>query len=323
MNKLRKTLLLALLSVIIFTPHTIAENIIIFDDSTPNQNDNIEHNDNRIIFEDEFENKQPIIVVSTPIPTPTVTPTTIPTQTPQIKPTLSSTAQPIDEEKPLSGIKIGIDPGHQRHANTQRETISPTSSKTKIKVTGGTSGVTTGIPEYKTVLEISFKLKDILEKNGATVFMTRTSHDVDISNQDRAKMMNDLNVDLMLRIHCDGVDNRTSNGVALYTSESNSIAIQSQLYAEKILHRIVEFTNAKNNGIVVNDNYTGQNWATVPCIMIECGFMSNPTEDMLLNSDEYQEKIAKGITEGIIDCFKDQSEIQYNNYSQPTQIPYG
>ena len=131
--------------------------------------------------------------------------------------------------------------------------------------------------------------------------MTRTHHDVNISNQERAKMMNELGVDLVLRIHCDGADNRSKHGIAVYCSKSNAIAAESYRACEAILPALCEVTGAKNNGIISNDNYTGQNWSTVPCLMVECGFASNPEEDVLLNSEDYQWKLANGMTQGIID----------------------
>ena len=205
------------------------------------------------------------------------------------------------ESLPLRGVKIGIDPGHQAHGNNQKETVAPNSSKTKAKVTSGTAGVASRIPEYVTVLEISLKLRDALESQGAEVYMTRQTHDVDISNQERAKMMNELGVDLVLRVHCDGVDNRSKRGIALYCSRSNDIAEESRRACEAILPAVCAATGANNNGIVSNDNYTGQNWSTVPCLMVECGFLSNPDEDWLLNDGDYQWKLARGLTEGIID----------------------
>ena len=102
----------------------------------------------------------------------------------------------VEQPKPLSGVKIGIDPGHQAKGNNQKETVAPNSKKTKPKVSSGTAGVKTRIPEYKTVLEISLKLREALEAQGAEVYMTRETHDVNISNQERAKMMNAIGVDL-------------------------------------------------------------------------------------------------------------------------------
>lgn len=203
----------------------------------------------------------------------------------------------------LTGIRIGIDPGHQRYANTAQEAVAPGSSQTKYKVTGGAVGVSTGIPEYVTVLDISLMLRDKLAAAGAEVYMTRESHDVNLSNQERARMMNECHVDLMLRVHCDSLQNAGASGTALYVSQSNAIAAQSRAYAEIMLPLICAATGAQNRGIVQNDNYTGQNWAEVPCMMIECGFLSNPQEDVLLNTPDYQQRLTDGILNGIIACF--------------------
>ena len=218
-----------------------------------------------------------------------------------LPPVPSVVMQLVESEKPLSGVKIGIDPGHQARGNNEKETIAPGSKKTKPKVSSGTAGVKTRIPEYKTTLEISLKLRDALVEQGAEVYMTRETHDVNISNQERAKMMNALGVDLVLRIHCDGAENRSKHGIALYCSKSNSIAAESYRACEAILPAVCAVTGAKNNGIISNDNYTGQNWSTVPCRMVECGFASNPEEDVLLNTEDYQWKLAEGLTQGIID----------------------
>ena len=207
----------------------------------------------------------------------------------------------VAREKPLSGVKIGIDPGHQARGNSGREAVAPNSGQTKAKVTSGTTGVETRVPEYVTVLEISLKLRDALESRGAEVHMTRETHDVDISNQERARMMNELGVDLVLRVHCDGAQSASVSGIALYCSRSNAIAEESRRAAEAILPRVCEVTGAKANGIVQNDNYTGMNWSEVPCVMVECGFLSNPDEDRLLNDEDYQWKLATGLTNGVID----------------------
>ena len=232
---------------------------------------------------------------------------TIPHTTSLTVSTVTSTTLPQTvkqmQNRSLSGIKIGLDPGHQRHANLEQETIAPNSKETKRKVSGGTAGVSTGIPEYETVLDISFMLREKLQALGAEVYMTRESHDVNISNQERTKMMNELGVDIMLRIHCDGSENPASSGTTLYVSKSNAIAKQSKEYAETILPCMTDATGAKSNGVRQSDTYTGNNWATVPCILMECGFMSNPAEDVLLNSADYQQKLTDGIVNGLLECF--------------------
>ena len=87
---------------------------------------------------------------------------------------------------------IVIDPGHQAKANLEQEPIGPDARETKYKVTGGTTGVVTGKPEYVLTLEAANLLKAHLEKKGFQVILTRTSHDVDISNQERAEIANNM-----------------------------------------------------------------------------------------------------------------------------------
>lgn len=228
-------------------------------------------------------------------------PTPEPAQT--VEPDAQDT-EPDAEPGRLAGIVIGIDPGHQAHGNSQKEAVAPGSREKKAKVSSGTDGVVTDIPEYVTVLEISFQLRDALLAEGAEVYMTREEHDVDISNQERAKMMNDLGCDLVLRIHCDGADSSRANGIGLYVNESFPISEASYAAAEAILPRMCEATGAKERGIFESDSYTGLNWSEVPCILVECGFMSNPREDELLNTPEYQRLLARGMVEGICDYFE-------------------
>ena len=227
-------------------------------------------------------------------------PTPEPAQT--VEPDAQDT-EPDAEPGRLAGIVIGIDPGHQAHGNSQKEAVAPGSREKKAKVSSGTDGVVTDIPEYITVLEIAFQLRDALLAEGAEVYMTREEHDVDISNQERAKMMNDLGCDLVLRIHCDGADSSRANGIGLYVNESFPISEASYAAAEAILPRMCEATGAKERGIFESDSYTGLNWSEVPCILVECGFMSNPREDELLNTPEYQRLLARGMVEGICDYF--------------------
>ena len=227
--------------------------------------------------------------IAAPEPTATAAPTPEPTATP--------------EPGRLAGLKIGIDPGHQAHGNNEKEAIAPGSKEKKPKVASGTKGRKTGIPEYMTVLEISFKLRDALEAEGAEVKMTRETHDVDISNQERAIMMNEWGADLVLRIHCDGSTKKSANGIGLFVNKSFPISKESRRAAEAILPRMVEATGAKKRGVYERDTYTGLNWSEVPCILVECGYLTNPDEDERLNDHDYQLLLAEGMVEGICDYF--------------------
>lgn len=242
---------------------------------------------------------------------PTDTATARPTET-AAEPTNTAKAEVVvpadpmaqtepDIPLPLEGIKIGIDPGHQAKGNNEQEPVAPDSTETKAKVSSGTQGVVTRVPEYVVNLDVSLQLRDLLEELGAEVYMTRESHDVDISNIERATMMNELEVDLVLRIHCNGSTNKEHHGISLYVKPDGDGAEESYEAAEAILPAMVEETGAKSLGIYVRDSYSGLNWSEVPSILVEMGFMSNEEEDKKLCDSDYQMKLVAGMVRGIAD----------------------
>lgn len=203
----------------------------------------------------------------------------------------------------LAGYVIGIDPGHQSKANYDKEPIAPGSSEMKAKVSSGTQGVTTRIPEYEVNLQVSLKLKAALEAEGATVIMTRETNDVDISNMERAVMCNEAGCDIVLRIHCNGAEDRSVNGIGLYVRATGACAEDSYAASEVILPAMAQATGAREQGIFRRDTYTGLNWSEVPCILVEMGYMSNPEEDEKLCSEDYQDKLVAGMVEGLCGYF--------------------
>ncbi|MCQ2437982.1 MAG: N-acetylmuramoyl-L-alanine amidase, partial [Clostridia bacterium] len=205
--------------------------------------------------------------------------------------------------KRLEGIVIGIDPGHQAHADNGQEPIAPGSIETKDRVASGTAGVVTRVNEYEVDLNISLQLRDALIAQGATVVMTRQTNDVNISNMERALLMNGSGVNLVLRLHCNGSSNHDDNGIGLYVTKTGGIADASYMAAEKILPYMTAATGARRDGIFKRDSYTGLNWSTVPAILVEMGYMSNPAEDMKLNDPAYQAQLVNGMVEGICACF--------------------
>ena len=216
--------------------------------------------------------------------------------------TEAPTPEPTETPR-LYGLRIGIDPGHQERANSEREPVAPNSSETKAKVASGTSGVSTGVPEYITNLEIALKLRDALEAQGCEVYMTRETNDVDISNMERAEMMNGLGVDLVLRLHCDGSTDRSANGIGMFVRETGEKQEESEAAARVLLEAMSAATGARARGVFLRDTYTMNNWSIVPCILVEMGFMSNPAEDEKLNDPAYQDLLVEGMVEGIAGYF--------------------
>jgi N-acetylmuramoyl-L-alanine amidase len=80
---------------------------------------------------------------------------------------------------------------------------------------------------------------------------------------------------------------------------AKNIAKTSRKYGETIFQALLEEVKMKSKGIVTRKDLTGFNWSKVPVVLIEMGFLSNPEEDKLLNSEEYQNKVALGLAKGI------------------------
>ena len=135
-----------------------------------------------------------VLPAATATVTPTQTPTAMPTETPVPTATNTPTPTPTNTPTPTpTPIIIVIDPGHQQKGNYDKEPNGPGSSELKAKVSSGTAGISTGIPEYKLTLAVSLYLKDELLARGYEVIMTRETHDVDISNVERALIANEAN----------------------------------------------------------------------------------------------------------------------------------
>lgn len=210
------------------------------------------------------------------------------------------------EPLPLAGIRIGLDPGHQGRGSASQEPAAPGSSVTKPRVSSGTAGIASGVAEHVVNLAVGLKLRDILVSYGAEVVMTRESADVDISNKERAQLLNDAGADLAVRLHCDGETDKSRHGAfVLIPAGPYTTAIQpaSRTAGQCVLDAFCAVTGAKNLGLSERDDQTGFNWSTVPVINIEMGHMSNREEDLRLVDDGYQNLCAQGIANGILNYF--------------------
>ncbi len=221
--------------------------------------------------------------------------------------------QESKEKTEAAEYLIAIDPGHQERGNFGQEPIGPGASEMKTKVAGGTKGTSTGVPEYQLTLDVSLKLRDILKDKGYRVLMIRETNDVDITNSERAKMANETDADVFVRIHANGSENSSANG-AMTICQTSSNPYNSELYeksrslSQKVLDAYTEATGIRKERVWETDTMSGINWCTVPVTIIEVGYMTNPEEDEKMQEPDFQELMAEGIAEGIKEYLTDQKE---------------
>lgn len=196
---------------------------------------------------------------------------------------------------PLQDTIIMVDPGHG----------------------GRDSGTYYGeIYEKDINLEISKTLAQKLSKQGAIVYMTR-KRDIDLSSiYDSAKKRGDLyrrllmikekKSDLYISIHINWYDDTTLKGAEVLYNEINE---NNKKLARSIMTEFKKDLKSTRT-IKTTDLYMYRN-TTTPGVLVECGYLSNPTERTLLQDKEYQKKLALSITNGIINYLKKTKQIKY------------
>lgn len=155
-------------------------------------------------------------------------------------------------------------------------------------------------------LAIAKKLNDILAESGYTVYMTRTEDEAlcqgnesskkltDMKN--RVAMIEEVKPELAVSIHQNSYSAGTKGAQVFYHSAS-----QEGKRLAGILQQTIKETVGDDNHRVekANESYYMLRKVTCPLVIVECGFLSNPEEEVLLNDENYQKKMAKGIAEGI------------------------
>jgi N-acetylmuramoyl-L-alanine amidase len=195
---------------------------------------------------------------------------------------------------------ICLDPGHGTPPaiGRQREPIGPGSPVTKIKDGGGAAG------EASVVLAIARRTRVLLLRRGYRVAMTRTGPTYRGGNIERAQFCNRRDAALMLRIHADGSANPSSRGISTLAPArrrgwTDDVYGASRRAATSVQRGLVRATSARDLGVIERSDLTGFNWANVPVVLAETGFLSNPAERRLLRSSSYQWRVARGLAAGV------------------------
>jgi N-acetylmuramoyl-L-alanine amidase len=199
---------------------------------------------------------------------------------------------------------VCLDPGHGTPPaiGRQLEPIGPGSRTLKIKDGGGTAG------EAPVALAIALRARRLLLARGYRVAMTRTGPTIHLGdgngNIARARFCNRRHAALMVRIHADGSTSRSEHGIstlvpAWHRGWTDDIYARSLRAGRAVQKAVLRSTGAADRGVVRRSDLTGFNWANVPAVLVETGFMTNPTESRRLKSGAYQQRVARGITRGV------------------------
>jgi N-acetylmuramoyl-L-alanine amidase len=201
----------------------------------------------------------------------------------------------------VAAALICLDPGHGTAADVGRqfEPIGPGSTELKIKDGGGAAG------EAPVVLAIARRTRALLLARGFRVALTRDADGYRGGNRERARFCNRRQAALMLRIHADGSVDRSRHGIATLVPArrrgwTDDVDGPSARAGALVQRELVRATGARSLGVVERSDLTGFNWANVPVVLAETGFLSNPAEGARLRSARYQARIARGLAEGAI-----------------------
>lgn len=199
--------------------------------------------------------------------------------------------------------------------SNNNSTITADSSKLIVLDAGhggsdsGAVGYSNGnvVLEKNLTLEITYKVKEILENAGYTVSMTRTG-DTLPSLVERPTQANAENAAVFVSIHINSVDNApNANGTEVYYADSNNgnaYGTTSEKLATNILNRMLYYMGSTNRGVKTAEHAVTKR-CEMPAALTEVGFITNPTEVYNMTTDEYQYKAAQGIAEGIMITLKD------------------
>lgn len=195
---------------------------------------------------------------------------------------------------PVSGKTIVIDAGHGKPDEGAESSRGTTEAETNLK--------------------IALKLQNLLEQSGSSVILTRSDenaiYDIDSKTlrqkkvsdiHNRVKIGNESSADIFVSIHLNKIPQQQYDG---WQTFYNAQSADGQKLAGSIQNNLNDAIQKENNRVAKSiENIYIVKHVEIPITIVECGFLSNPEEEKLLLEDEYQNRLAWGIYNGIIDYF--------------------
>ena len=197
---------------------------------------------------------------------------------------------------PVSGKTIVIDAGHGKPDEGAQSSNGTTEAETNLK--------------------IALKLQNLLEQSGTIVILTRSDenaiYDIDAKTlkqkkisdiHNRVKIGNESSADLFVSIHLNKIPQQQYDGWQTFYKQGSE---EGKKLAISIQNNLNEAIQKENNRVAKTiENIYIIKHVEIPITIVECGFLSNPTEEKKLLEDDYQNRLAWGIYNGIIDYFYD------------------
>ena len=195
---------------------------------------------------------------------------------------------------PVSGKTVVIDAGHGKPDEGAQSSRGTTEAETNLK--------------------IALKLQNLLEQSGSSVILTRSDenaiYDLDAKTlkqkkisdiHNRVKIGNESSADIFVSIHLNKIPQQQYDGWQTFYNAQNQ---DGQKLAVAIQNNLNKAIQKENNRVAKSiDNIYIVKHVEIPATIVECGFLSNPDEEKKLLEDEYQNRLAWGIYNGIIDYF--------------------
>ena len=197
----------------------------------------------------------------------------------------------------VKNLRIAIDPGH---GGASYGAVGPTR-----------------LAEKDINLTLALKTADLLRKKGADVFLTRTG-DYDVGLYERMDMAEEWGADIFISIHNnaipDGANPNEYSGMGIYYYNPSD-AIFGRCLQRNLLNK----TGQVNDGLIYG-NLAVPRTSSMVSILIECAYIINPEEEMMLQDVKFQKRFAKGVYLGVKDFLDSVEDDQGRFLDEPEKF---